>query len=98
MPSFSNCRIVVTCDDGRPVHEDRSAQVRIDEDFLIVHYWDDEGPVVFVAERPRGRVFELKCRSRPRQARLELSASGDRLSGSWREDDHEGTLVVEIPT
>lgn len=96
MPSFSNCRIVVTSDDGGPVQADDSAEVRFEDDFLIVHYWDEEGPVVFVSEHPQGTVFELRCRSRPRHARLELSEAGDRLSGWWREDDREGTLVIEI--
>ena len=98
MPSYSGCRVLVTYDDGRECFEDDDCDVSVEEDLLLVTYWDERGPVVLqgkgLEERGQGDTFDVVARSRPR--RLTLVRTGDVFEGTWVERDDTGGLRIEL--
>ena len=93
MPSYSGCRVVVTYDDGSERFEDEDCEVSLDDDQILVTYWDERGPVVMQG-RGQGASYEMAARSRPRK--LTLTRRGDVFEGTWVERDETGALRIEL--
>jgi hypothetical protein len=91
--SYSGCRVVVTYDDGRARFEDDDCDVSLEDDELLVTYWDERGPVVLQG-RDRGESFAVTARSRPSTATLRRQ--GGVFEGTWRERDDSGRLRIEL--
>jgi hypothetical protein len=96
LPSWSNCKIEIFSGDGTVAWEDATAEVRLDEREIVVSYFDEDGPVVYVGRNRGTRRFDLACRSRARRATLERSADGVLLDGTWLEGDDKGTWKVSL--
>jgi hypothetical protein len=64
---------------------------------LELHYFDDEGPVVFGGRECDPGVFELVCRSRPRTAVLRRSGGDSALEGTWEQGEAQGTWRIVLP-
>lgn len=77
--------------------EDDDCDVELEGDSLIVSYFDEEGPLVFVGTpSDDGTRFDLVCRSRPRRGTLERSADGRFLEGQWSERELSGTWHITL--
>jgi hypothetical protein len=93
---FRDCRAEVRSSDGSPVFEDDDVDVRIEDGWILLCYWDELGAVVFEGTESSPGRFELKARSRPRTARLVHSPERGLLEGTWSEGDDEGLLLIEL--
>ncbi|MCG8590929.1 MAG: hypothetical protein MJE66_16680 [Proteobacteria bacterium] len=70
-----SCRVELLEPDG-PRLVDDEAELRIGPDGVVLHYFDDLGPAVFVGEVGTGPPFRLVCRSRPCVGTLESAGEG----------------------
>jgi hypothetical protein len=93
----SGCRVVVRDADGAILFEDADCELRAEPGELLLTWFDDGGPVVWVGRETAPGSYALVCRSRPRAGVLELAGDARRLHGSWRERDRRGTWSVELP-
>jgi len=89
--AFRDCRIEVPAWGDTPDFACDDAEVRLEPEGCLIHYHDDEGPVVLVGRPLEAGGFELTCRSRPRRGRLALASGcpsarpGARLEGEFEE-------------
>ena len=103
MARWSACQIEIRNEAGAPLFEDDDVDVRLEDDELLISYWDDRGAVVFAGSRmapaageeTAPETFDLWCRSRPRRATLRREPDGG-FAGSWSEADERGTWLLRL--
>jgi len=99
MSSEGACKVEVLDASGELIHVDDDAELRVDGDALLLHYWDEVGVVVFEGRREADtQSYQLWCRSRPRKATLSRGDSAGLYTGQWSEGDEEGALRVVLPS
>jgi len=78
------------------------ADVQVEAEGCVVHYYDDDGPVVLVGRTIPGGGFEFACRSRPRTGRIVLAGAvpaieaGARLEGEFEELGESGRFSIVL--
>ena len=98
MPRFSNCLLELWSEDPEgPDFRCDDCDVTIAAGRLELHYFDDEGPLVFGGQEGAAGVFALVCRSRPRTAQLSRAGNESVLEGTWEEGESKGSWRVVLP-
>jgi hypothetical protein len=98
LPAWERCRLTIWDDEDIVRWEDEDADVRLDDEQIVISYVDADGPVVWVGENDGRDRFELFTRSHVRRGVLELSEDGTTFDGVWSEREAEGTWRVVLGT
>jgi hypothetical protein len=91
---WSDCTVEIFGPDGALEWREGDCDVRLGERDIVISYFDEEGPLVFIGPNDGSGRFELHCRSRVRRAVVQLEADESRLEGSWSESGERGTWRI----
>ena len=94
MAVWHNCKMDTVS--YRAADEDEPCEVKIDENVIVVSYFDDGGAVNYVGANDGTGHFKLDCKERDGQATLHMFEGGRFLEGYWIEGGYRGFWRIRL--